>query len=59
VGSYWREAYNITNYDEKVVMDRSYSEEWGWIHCKTSIGLESTGSQKETKTKQTWKRTVL
>ena len=32
-------------------MGQSYSEEVGWIHWKTSIRLESAGSQKEGKTK--------
>lgn len=26
-------------------MDRSYSEEGGWIHWKTIIGLDSAGTQ--------------
>jgi hypothetical protein len=30
-------------------MDRSYSEEGRRIHGKTSIGLDSTGNQKERK----------
>jgi hypothetical protein len=29
VGSYWREACNTTNENEKMAMDRSYSEEQG------------------------------
>jgi len=29
VGSYWREACNIKNQTETMVMDRSYSEEGG------------------------------
>ena len=52
MGSYWREASNITNYNEKTAIDRSYSEEGG-INPLTeteSFGLESAGSQKERKT---------
>jgi hypothetical protein len=37
-------------YIEKMAIDRSYCEEQGWIHWKTSIGLKSAGSQKERKT---------
>jgi hypothetical protein len=29
MGSYSREAYNITNWNEKMAVDRSYSEEGG------------------------------
>jgi len=42
-----------------MTMDRSYSEEEGLIHWKTSIGLEPVGSQKERKTGETWKKKGL
>ena len=29
VGSYWREAYNVAKWNEKMAMDRSYPEEGG------------------------------
>jgi hypothetical protein len=34
-------------------------EEWGWIHWKTSIWLESTGSQKERKTEANLEKECL
>ena len=42
-----------------MAIDGPYSEEGGLIHWKTSIGLEPAGSQKERKTVETWKRTVV
>jgi len=45
VSSYWTEFYIITNYNEKMSMDR-HTEEGGWIHSKTSIGLEFADREK-------------
>jgi len=46
VGSYRREAYNVTDWNEKMTVGQSRSEE----ASKRSTGLESAGSQKERKT---------
>jgi hypothetical protein len=52
VRRHWREAYNIKIEDEKMAMVRSCCEDWGEgskKKKKTSVGLESAGSQKEWK----------
>ena len=49
---------NATNENEKIAIDRLYSGEGGWIHSKTSIGLESTGNQ-DRKTETNLKKTVF
>jgi len=55
VGCYKGQAYNATNEDEKIAMDRSYSGEGGRIISETSIGLEPTQNQ-ERKTETSLKK---
>jgi len=55
LGSYWREACNITNQTEIVVMDRSNSEEG----CENIAKQALDGIHREPgRPKQTCKRTV-
>jgi len=55
VGSYWREACNITNQTQTMVMDRSYSEEGGENIAKQALD----GIHREPgRPKKTCKRTV-
>jgi hypothetical protein len=45
VGSNWLEAYNITNYNEKLTKDQSCFEAGRRTHGIKISGLESAGSQ--------------
>jgi hypothetical protein len=50
VGSYRREACNVTDWNEKMAMGRSLFEGEGLIHRKEALDFETAGSQKEGKT---------
>jgi hypothetical protein len=57
MGSYWREASNITNYSEKTTIDWSYSEEGGLIRWRKQRALDwnPQGARRRGRSKQTWK----
>jgi hypothetical protein len=52
VGSYWREAYSIKNYNEIMVMDESHSE-------KQALDWNAQGARRRGRLRQTWKMTIL
>jgi hypothetical protein len=54
VGSYWREACNITDQTETMVMDQSYSEEGGESIAKEALD----GIHRDLDGEETWTRTV-
>jgi hypothetical protein len=56
VGSYWREAYSIKNYNEIMVMDLRKGDEF--IE-KQALDWNVQGARRRGRLRQTWKMTIL
>jgi hypothetical protein len=59
LGNYWREVCNVTNYNEKMAIDRSYWRNGDKYIEKQALGWIPQEARKRGRPKQIWKMTVL
>jgi hypothetical protein len=59
VSSYWTDYYNITNYNEKMAMDRHTMNKGDGSIQKQTLDWNPQTARRGGWPKQTWKRTLL